>query len=117
MGFLIYKLIFFKNDFLLFFFFFFWTVLYGPIACSLLGVGVQAQNSGYMYNMLCPYIVLVYYHSTPHLQYRPGVSSCTAPYPHFYSSLSDSVYALSFTPYILSLSCSHHLLDNKYPRL
>ena len=80
------------------FLFFFWTSLSDPIACSLLGVGVPAQNIGYRGTNLCPSILLGYYRSTPLLQSWPGVSSCAALSPYCASSLSDSASALSFAP-------------------
>ena len=92
----------------------FWTGLCGPIVCSLLVGIVTAHNSGYKDTRLCPSIVLVYYRSTPCLQYRPGLSSCAAPSPHFSSSPSDSAAALSFSPYESIPSCSRHCWDIQY---
>ena len=97
--------------------FFFWTGLCGPIAFSLLGGGVPTHNSGYMYTRLFPYIVLVYYRSTPCLQSRPGVSSYTAPSHHLYSSPSYSTTALSFDPSRAIPSFSHYRQDTQAPSL
>ena len=46
-------------------FFFFWSVLRDPIACSLLGVDILSQNSGYKVTRLCPSIMLSFYFVPP----------------------------------------------------
>ena len=88
-----------------------------PIASLLLGDGVPPHTSGYRGSRLCPYIVLGYYLSTPHLQSRPGVSSCDAPSMYCSSSPPNSAAALYFYPYRSRPYCSHNRLDTHAPGL
>ena len=47
------------------FIFFFWAGFRDPIACSLLGSGIPAHNSGYKFTKLCPYSMLGFYFVPP----------------------------------------------------
>ena len=67
--------------------------------------------------MLCPYIVLGCFFSTPHIHSCPGVSSCATPSPDCASFPSDSYVALSLAPSRSRPSCSHHHQDTYSPSL
>ena len=106
--------------FFFFFFFFFCTGMCDPIVCSLLGVGIPSQNSGYKVTRLSPSITLVCYFVPPP-SFLPSRHSrfniYSYPITCFTSDYATAAAALVLSPSKSRPACYHYRRDTLTPGL
>ena len=94
--------------------FFFRAGLRDPIPFSLLSGGITSHNSGYKFNRLCPYIMLVCYFlpppSLPARNHSWGIPSSSPIFSSMYNYAAAAV-AILFAPSKYIPACSHHRQD------